>query len=67
MYERVQAVAKVQQYHECFQMDILSVLHVDLGINSLEGIAQCTRYEIYTVLLSQAESRQSLLDEGDLY
>lgn len=47
MYERVQAVAKVQQYHECFQMDKLSVLHVDLGINSLEGIAQNTCYEIY--------------------
>lgn len=46
MYERVQAVAKVQQYHECFQMDKLSVLHVDLGINSLEGIAQCTCYDL---------------------
>lgn len=46
MYERVQAVAKVQQYHECFQMDKLSVLHVDLGINSLEGIAQCTNVRV---------------------
>lgn len=46
MYERVQAVAKVQQYHECFQMDKLSVLHVDLGINSLEGIVQCTNVRV---------------------
>lgn len=47
MYERVQAVAWVQQYHECLQMDELSVVHVDLGINSLEGIVQCTSYEFY--------------------
>lgn len=64
MYERVQAVAWVQQYHECLQMDELSVVHVDLGINSLEGIVQCASYEFYCFY---KQRRQSSLVEGDLY